>query len=197
MVARLQQFLSRIRAFLRPDTLDRDFNEELESHLAMLVEDYVGHGMSPEQALQKARLDLGEREQLVEAHRAVRGIPLLDAILRDLRYGLGVSAPELLVHDDCDTDRSAVPQTAWKAARKNRGYPPFRGSDCPLRRGTPRWRATANGLSLRPTGGSERYESIELHVPLAQVPANRRDLCCGRRSIDVRVDSTGGSCMSC
>jgi hypothetical protein len=90
MVARLQQLISRVSAFLRPDALDRDFNEELESHLTMLVEDYLGRGMSPEQALRKARLDLGERAQLVEAHRAARGLPLLDTILRDLQHGLRV-----------------------------------------------------------------------------------------------------------
>jgi hypothetical protein len=90
MIARLQQFISRIRAFLRRRAMDRDFNEELESHLAMLVEDYVGRGMSPEEAHRKARFDLGERGQLIKAHRAVRGLPLLDAILRDLRYGLRI-----------------------------------------------------------------------------------------------------------
>jgi len=65
------------------EALDREFNEELESHLAMLVEDYVGRGMSLEQALRRARLDLGERAQLVDAHRAVRGLPLLDTLLHD------------------------------------------------------------------------------------------------------------------
>lgn len=90
MAASLQQFLSRIRALLRPGELDRDFDEELESHLAMAVEDYVARGMSDEQALRKARLDLGEHGQLLEAHRAMRGLPLIHAILRDLRYGLGV-----------------------------------------------------------------------------------------------------------
>jgi hypothetical protein len=90
MVARLWQFISRFRASLRPGLLDRDLNEELESHVTMLVEDYVSRGMSPEEALRNARFDLGGRAQLLEAHRAVRGLPLLDAILRDLRNGLRV-----------------------------------------------------------------------------------------------------------
>jgi hypothetical protein len=90
MLARCRQFISRLSAFLRSGVHDRDFNEELESHLAMLVEDYVSRGMSPEQALQNARLDLGEHAQLVEAHRAIRGLPLLDTILRDLHSGLAV-----------------------------------------------------------------------------------------------------------
>jgi len=90
MVAPLWQFISRFRASLRPGLLDRDLNEELESHLTMLVEDYVSRGMSAEEALRMARFDLGGRAQLVEAHRAVRGLPLLDAILRDSRNGLRV-----------------------------------------------------------------------------------------------------------
>jgi hypothetical protein len=90
MAGSVQQFISRIRALLRPGALDRDFDEELESHLAMAVEDYAGRGMSDEQALRKARLDLGERGQLLEAHRAIRGLPRIHAIFRDLGYGLGV-----------------------------------------------------------------------------------------------------------
>jgi hypothetical protein len=88
MTARLWRFITRFRASLRPGLLDRDLNEELESHLTMLVEDYVSRGLSPEEALRTARLDLGGRAQLLEAHRAVRGLPLLDAILHDLRNGL-------------------------------------------------------------------------------------------------------------
>jgi hypothetical protein len=56
----------------------------------MLVEDYMGRGMSPDEARRTARLDLGERAQLIKAHRAVRGLSLLDAILRDLRFGLHI-----------------------------------------------------------------------------------------------------------
>ena len=57
MIARLQELISRVNAFLHHRTLDRDFQEELESHLAMLVADYVGRGMSPEEI--KMVLDAG------------------------------------------------------------------------------------------------------------------------------------------
>ena len=41
---------ARLRAFLMRCDLDRDFAQELESHLTMLIEDHVGRGMSPETA---------------------------------------------------------------------------------------------------------------------------------------------------
>jgi hypothetical protein len=88
MIARLSQLFSRMAAFLRSDELDRDFSEELESHLAMLVEDYVARGMPPEQARRRAQLVLGGTAHLIDAHRAVRGLPFLDAILRDVRHGV-------------------------------------------------------------------------------------------------------------
>jgi hypothetical protein len=54
----------------------------------MLVEDYRRNGMSHEQALHAARLKLGQRTQLREAHRETRGLPLFEEFLRDVRYGL-------------------------------------------------------------------------------------------------------------
>ena len=76
MPARLHHLISRIGACLRPRALDRDFDQELESHLAMLVADYVRRGMAPEQARRAARLELGGHMQLREAHRAARPIRL-------------------------------------------------------------------------------------------------------------------------
>ena len=46
----LMQTAARIRAFFRRDDLDRDFADELDAHLAMLTDDYVRRGMTPEQA---------------------------------------------------------------------------------------------------------------------------------------------------
>jgi hypothetical protein len=88
MPARLQHLISRIGAFLRPRGLDRDFDQEMESHLAMLVDDYVRRGMSPEQASRAARLDLGGHLQLREAHRAARGLPWLETFFQDIYYAL-------------------------------------------------------------------------------------------------------------
>lgn len=79
---------ARIRAFFRPAGLDRDFDQELESHLAMLAEDYSRRGLSPDQARREASLRVGGLTQLREAHRHTRGLPFLEALAQDLRYAL-------------------------------------------------------------------------------------------------------------
>src|SRR6266478_5927602 len=88
MLTSLQQMAARISAFFRPRDLDRDFDQELESHLAMLAEDYNRRGMTPDGARRAARLDLGGRTQLREAHRAARGLPWLDTFFQDIQYAL-------------------------------------------------------------------------------------------------------------
>jgi predicted permease len=82
----LNVILARIRAYFRTPDLDRDFGQELDSHLTMLSEDNVRRGMTPEEALRAARLQLGGLAQLREAHRDTRGLPLVDTVLQDLRY---------------------------------------------------------------------------------------------------------------
>ena len=46
-----------------PRDLDRDFEQELESHLAMLTEDNVRRGMTPEQARRAALIRMGGRSR--------------------------------------------------------------------------------------------------------------------------------------
>jgi predicted permease len=86
MHARLRQMLARALAFFRTSELDRDLDAELESHAAMLAEEHVRRGMTPDEAQRAARLELGGPAQISEAHRDARGVPFLDALLQDLRY---------------------------------------------------------------------------------------------------------------
>jgi predicted permease len=84
----LQELASRISAFFGSRSLDSDFDQELESHLAMLEEDGIRRGMTPQQARRAARLTLGGAAQLREAHRETRGLPFLDSLLQDVHYAL-------------------------------------------------------------------------------------------------------------
>jgi predicted permease len=84
----LNHTTARICAFFRASEDDRDFGEELESHLAMLEAEKTRQGMTREQAHRAARVELGGIEQLREAHRETRGLPLLETVLQDLRYGV-------------------------------------------------------------------------------------------------------------
>src|SRR5215510_1987637 len=86
MLTYLWTLIARIRAVVTQGDLDRDFDSELDSHLAMLVEAKIRRGMSPGQALRAARLELGGSTQLREAQRETRGLPRLDVLLGDLSY---------------------------------------------------------------------------------------------------------------
>ena len=80
--------VSRIRAFFRPGDLDRDFDQELETHLTMAEEDNIRSGMTPEHARRTARVELGGLTQLREAGRAARGVTWLGTFRLDVTLGL-------------------------------------------------------------------------------------------------------------
>ena len=86
MGARLKEMASRIRAWLRPATVDEDFERELESHLDMLAEENVKRGMPPGEARRAARIRLGGTAQLRQTNRDLRGLPVLEELLQDVRY---------------------------------------------------------------------------------------------------------------
>jgi hypothetical protein len=88
MMTWLTVLTARIRAWCRGDKEDREFRQELEAHLAMLVEEHQQRGLTPDQARRAARLELGGVTQLRDAQRDVRGLPLMDGLLQDLRYAL-------------------------------------------------------------------------------------------------------------
>ncbi len=65
-----------------------DFDAELESHLAMHIEDGVRAGMTPEQARRMALIALGGTEQTRQAVRERDTLPWIENVLRDVRYAL-------------------------------------------------------------------------------------------------------------
>ena len=72
--------------------MDRDFQQELDSHLTMMAEDNVRRGMSPEQARRAALIRLGGPVAIQEQHRAVRGLPSVEATLQDVRFAFRLMA---------------------------------------------------------------------------------------------------------
>jgi putative ABC transport system permease protein len=81
-------FVSRVRGCLRAVSFESEFDEELQTHLAMLVEENIGRGMTPAAAERAARVKLGGVTQIRETQRAGRGLPLLDTLWQDARYAL-------------------------------------------------------------------------------------------------------------
>jgi hypothetical protein len=60
--------------------LDEDFQRELDAHLDMLTEENRRRGLPPEEARRAA--------QLRETYRELWGLPWLETLLQDIRYGL-------------------------------------------------------------------------------------------------------------
>src|SRR5262245_49974380 len=88
MPASFHAIVARLRGFLRPTDVDADFEQELETHLAMAVETKVRAGLSPEEARREAHTELGGVAQLREAARDMRGLPWLDGFGLDVKLGL-------------------------------------------------------------------------------------------------------------
>jgi putative ABC transport system permease protein len=67
---------------------DRDLSQELEFHRAMLEERHRARGLDALAARRAAALELGGDAQIADAWRDQRSLPFLDALRRDVRYGL-------------------------------------------------------------------------------------------------------------
>ena len=87
---RMRAWCMRFAALFRKEHHDRELAEELESHLQMRIEDNLRAGMEPEEARRQALIKLGGIDQAKEKYRDRRGIPLFDALLQDVRYGLRI-----------------------------------------------------------------------------------------------------------
>src|SRR5882757_485123 len=88
MLEFVQVFLRRLASLFRRRGLEDDLDEELRSHLEMAVELHVRKGMAPEDARSEARRSFGGVEQTKEAYRDQRGLPMIETMLQDLRFGL-------------------------------------------------------------------------------------------------------------
>jgi predicted permease len=85
-MATMKQLVARLRALFRGDDLDRDFAQELESHLEMLTEDNIRRGLEPAEARRQAAVKLGAPSSLQSRHRDVRGFRVLEDLAQDLRF---------------------------------------------------------------------------------------------------------------
>ena len=82
----LKSIVSRFRAQSSPETIDREFQHELDTHLELATQENISRGMTPEEAARAARVRLGGRTQLKETNRELRGLPFIETALQDLRF---------------------------------------------------------------------------------------------------------------
>ena len=85
-MTRLRVLAMRVKAFIRGGRSDVDLDDDIRAHLDLLTQEYVGRGLSREDAYAAARRAFGGVEQMKDAYRDQRGLPFLDALLHDLRY---------------------------------------------------------------------------------------------------------------
>jgi putative ABC transport system permease protein len=84
----LRAWLSRIRNLFHHDAADRDFDREIEHHVAMLAARYSHRGLTSEEAWRAARLQFGSVTQMKESVHERRGVPWFEEFLRDGKYAV-------------------------------------------------------------------------------------------------------------
>src|SRR5271154_5242904 len=84
--------LVKARSFLRnlffTRRVDADLDQEVRSHLEMLVEEKIRAGMTPAEAQRAARIELGGVEQVKEQVRDSRTGAFLDSLVQDVRFAI-------------------------------------------------------------------------------------------------------------
>jgi len=84
----LRVFIRRSAGLFRGDRRDRELVEDIESNLQMHIDDNLRAGMSAGEARRQALIRLGGVQATKEAYREQRGLPVLDTLIQDVRYGL-------------------------------------------------------------------------------------------------------------
>ena len=88
MTDQLRRLFHRVRSLFRRTVQDRDLDVEMSAHLELAVEENLRRGLSRAEARRQALLRFGGWQQAKENHREVRGLPLLETLLQDLRFAL-------------------------------------------------------------------------------------------------------------
>jgi len=81
-------WLARVRALVTRRRLERDLDDEVQSHLDLLAAEYERSGLAPEAARIAARRAFGSIESMKEAHRDRRTWRWIEDCVHDARYAL-------------------------------------------------------------------------------------------------------------
>jgi predicted permease len=82
----------RLRALFRKRAFDADMDDELRFHLELQIQENIQSGLSAEEARYAALRSLGGMEQVKERCRELRGVPWLEHLAQDVRFGLRLLA---------------------------------------------------------------------------------------------------------
>jgi predicted permease len=83
----MRELISRIAGLFRVRRRDAELDDEVSFHLEMLVQEYRRRGLGEADARRAALRSFGGVTQMKEAYRDQRGLPVVETILQDIRYG--------------------------------------------------------------------------------------------------------------
>jgi len=81
-------WLQRARAIFKPRAVEREMDYELRFHLEQQTKKHLASGIGRDEAVRRARIDLGGLEAVREECREARGTRLLEGLVQDVAYGL-------------------------------------------------------------------------------------------------------------
>jgi putative ABC transport system permease protein len=84
----IAKLLHRLRALFRKEELDQELSDEMAFHLEKQIEQNIAAGMRAEEARYAALRSFGGVEQVKEECRDTWGVRFIDALVRDIRFGL-------------------------------------------------------------------------------------------------------------
>lgn len=84
---KLRSWVVRLGGLFNKQRKDRELEDEIAGHVQMHIEDNLQSGMTPEEARREAMIKLGGLESTKEAYRDQRGLPMLETLWQDIRYG--------------------------------------------------------------------------------------------------------------
>jgi putative ABC transport system permease protein len=84
----LRRVFARIRGALDVNARDTEVERELRAHLEFATEEFMRRGLSSGDARRAALLEARGIAQAQEAYRDQRGLPVIDAVTRNLRFAL-------------------------------------------------------------------------------------------------------------
>ena len=82
----MRRFLLRLLNVFRQERAERELAREVDSHLALLEEEHVRRGVTPDQARAAARRAMGSVSLATDLHRDARSFVWIDDARRDLRF---------------------------------------------------------------------------------------------------------------
>jgi predicted permease len=84
----MRRIVKRFLDLFRNSRRERELNEEIESHFAMHVDDCLRAGMPRAEAMRQARMKFGSIDAAKEEYRETGGAPLLENLLRNVRFAI-------------------------------------------------------------------------------------------------------------